>query len=592
MDGFNAVSRGVYIADNLEFLRALNDACVDLVCIDPPFAKNETFGKKNNRAKDPLKPPLSRAEKDNELRLLAEWGIRNTRDAERAKIVWPETAYQDIWSWEKDIHEDWVESLDRDYPAIGKVIDATRYTHSEGTAAYVCFMAIRLIEIHRVLKPTGSLYLHCDHTANGYLRQLLDAIFGNGENGSPGFRNGIIWQRAITRKGNLTRGLANDADTIFRYSKSTEYTWNPNAVTIPYDLEDLDVKTQQKYNQRDKDGRLYQLTSIVAPMQDPSSRLTYEVMGVTRTWRWSKERMAQEIAAGKVIQTKAGNVPRQIRYLDEQKGKTINNIWTDIITLNSQETERTGYPTQKPVALAERIIAASSNVGDVVLDCFAGCAYSAIAAEKLGRRWVACDLNPRAWTVFKRQFNKPSLALLTCDDQTSGQQVMADNPVVTIHGPGQLPVRTSLVREDAPKAFQLPERKFKVPASIIPEAEMLVELLKLSDYKAWCCGFANRRPDGTIVETTRNFHLDHIAPKSRENTGTSNNIQNRAPLCPYHNIRKNNRRVGLAEYRQEIADAGELMVNTLGDLINLDWAQEQAMQIYGRAFARRNPPGG
>ena len=527
MDEFNAVSRGVYIADNLELLRALNDACVDLVCIDPPFAKNETFGKKNNKARDPLKPPLSQAEKDNELRLLAEWGIRNPRDAERAKIVWPETAYKDIWSWEKDIHESWVESLEQYYPAVGKVIDATRYTHSEGTAAYLCFMALRLIEIHRVLKATGSLYLHCDHTTNSYLRLLVDAVFGKDN-----FRNDIIW--SYQRWTGATQTFQRMHDTIFFYAKSEGATFNQ--LTEAYS-----VKSQHR-------GRRHS---------------TFD-------------------GSGKI---------QQVYTEDSSQQEAMRDVW-EISYLNSQARERVGYPTQKPVELAERVIASSSNPGDVVLDCFAGCAYTAVAAERLGRRWVACDLNPRAWTVFKRQFNKPSLALLTCDDQTSGQQVMADNPVVTIHGPGQLPARTSPVREDEPKAFQLPERKFKVPASIIPEAEMLVELLKLSDYKAWCCGFANRRPDGAIVETTRNFHLDHIAPKSRENTGTSNNIQNRAPLCPYHNIRKNNRRVGLAEYRQEIADAGELMVNTLGDLINLDWAQEQAMQIYGRAFARRNPPGG
>ena len=157
--------------------------------------------------------------------------------------------------------------------------------------------------------------------------------------------------------------------------------------------------------------------------------------------------------------------------------------------------------------------------------------------------------------------------------------------------PNQLPIRTSPENETAPPVFRLPERKFKVAASIIPEPEMLTELLKLSDYKAWCCGFANRRPDGRIIQTTRNFHLDHIAPKSKENTGTSNDIQNRAPMCPYHNIRKNNRRVPLAEYRQEIADAGELMVDTTNDLINLDYAFQEANKLFGIAWAKKYPIG-
>ena len=288
---------------------------------------------------------------------------------------------------------------------------------------------------------------------------------------------------------------------------------------------------------------------------------------------------------GLIVQQSPGAVPRLKRYLDEMAGNPLDTIWDDIKPLQANSRERTGYPTQKPVALAERIITASSNPGDVVLDCFAGCAYTAVAAERLGRQWAACDINPRAWTVFKRQFNKPSLALLTCNDQTTGQQVLGDNPTVTIHGPQELPQRTSPVTEPQIRDLKLPERKFKVPASLIPEPEMLEKLLELSDYTAWCCGFANRRPDGSVIRTTRNFHLDHIAPKSKE--GTSNEIQNRAPMCPYHNIRKNNRQVALSQYRQEIAYAGEMMVNSINDLINLDYALAEAMKMYGQAYAAK-----
>jgi hypothetical protein len=244
--------------------------------------------------------------------------------------------------------------------------------------------------------------------------------------------------------------------------------------------------------------------------------------------------------------------------------------------------ERTGYPTQKPVALAERIIQASSNPGDVVLDCFAGCAYAAMAAERLERQWAACDINLRAWTTFKRQFSKPSLAVLDCNDETTGQQVLGNNPMVTIHGPHELPVRTSPDRETTPKTFFiLPERRFKVPASIIPEREMLEFLLDLSGYAAWCCGFANRRPDGTVVRTTNNFHLDHIDPKSKDG---SHQITNRAPLCPHHNIRKNNRPVALREYRMEISQAGEMLDDVLVDLA---WAYQQALDRYALAMAQR-----
>ncbi len=554
MAEFNAINRGVYIADNLYFLRAVNTESVDLVCIDPPFAKNETFGRKKANDKDPLKPPLTPAERDNELRLLASWGIKTPADADAARINWPETAYKDFWSWENDIHEDWLVDLRRTHEPIADLINVTRYTHSEGTAAYLCYMAIRLLEIHRVLKPTGSLYLHCDHTTNGYLRQLLDAVFGK-EN----FRNAIVWH--YNKWTNAAAYFQRNHDTVLFYAKSAATQYNKQFVMTAH---------KERIIARGWDRNVVQ-------------------GGVRQLLVYDREKAAKEMSKDKY--------DRVVFRDDNDDGTAMSDVWVDINYLASGSKERTGYPTQKPIALAERIIAASSNPDDVVLDCFAGCAYVAVAAERLERRWVACDLQPRSWTVFKRQFNKPQLALLTCHDLTTGQQVLSDNPIVTIHGPKQLPEREYWPGEgpdaDVPpvKDFILPEPKFKVPASIIPEPEMLRDLLKLSGYTAWCCGFANRRPDGKIVETVRNFHLDHIAPKSKENTGTSNDIQNRAPMCPYHNIRKNNRRVGLAEYRQEIADAGELMVDTVNDLINLDYALVEANRLFGIAWAKKYPMG-
>ena len=554
MAEFNAINRGVYIADNLYFLRAVNTESVDLVCIDPPFAKNETFGRKKANDKDPLKPPLTPAERDNELRLLASWGINTPADADAARINWPETAYKDFWSWENDIHEDWLVDLRRTHEPVADLINVTRYTHSEGTAAYLCYMAIRLLEIHRILKPTGSLYLHCDHTANGYLRQLLDAVFGK-EN----FRNAIVWH--YNKWTNAAAYFQRNHDTVLFYAKSAATQYNKQFVMTAH---------KERIIARGWDRNVVQ-------------------GGVRQLLVYDREKAAKEMSKDKY--------DRIVFRDDNNDGTAMSDVWVDINYLSSGSKERTGYPTQKPVALAERIIAASSNPNDVVLDCFAGCAYVAVAAERLERRWVACDLQPRSWTVFKRQFNKPQLTLLTCHDLTTGQQVLSDNPIVTIHGPKQLPEREYVPGEgpdaDVPpvKDLRLPEPKFKVPASIIPESEMLRDLLKLSGYTAWCCGFANRRPDGKIVETVRNFHLDHIAPKSKENTGTSNDIQNRAPMCPYHNIRKNNRRVGLAEYRQEIADAGELMVDTVNDLINLDYALVEANRLFGIAWAKKYPMG-
>ena len=570
---FNAVNRGVYVADNLDFLRALNDECVDLVCIDPPFDKNETF------TADRLRPALTEAERENELRLLARWGIATPEQAADKGLEWPPDnavrgGYKDIWRWEQDIHQEWLDTIETAYPAVHALIESTRLTHSSGRAAYLCFMAVRLLEIHRVLKPAGSLYLHCDHNANGYLRQLLDAVFGNGEDGRPGLRNEIVW-RSTSAHSDAKR-YGSNTETIFFYSKSDNWTWNPQYT--PY--EDA---YRARFRRSDPDGRVWTDFSLSARGLSGGG-YQYEYKGASDLWRVPLATMERLDAEGRLHFTSRGGIRRK-RYLDEMQGRALQQLWDDIPPINSQARERTGYPTQKPVALAERIIAASSNPGDIVLDCFAGCAYVGVAAERLGRRWVACDFNPRAWTVFKRQFNKPQLALLCCNDETTGQQVLASEPVVTIHGPDELPARTSPERAITLQPFSPPERRFKKSA-LMSESEMLNELLALSDYKAWCCGFANRREDGSVVRRDWNFHLDHIDPKA---AGGINEIINRAPMCPHHNIRKSNRLVALREYRNQIADAGEMMVSNAGDLIDLGWAQSQVLAIHARYFILRRP---
>ena len=571
--GFNAVNRGVYVADNLDFLRALNDECIDLVCIDPPFDKNETF------TAERLRPPLTEAERQNELRLLARWGIATPEQAADRGLEWPPDnavrgGYKDIWRWEQDIHQEWPDTIETAHPAVHSLIEATRLTHSNGRAAYLCFMAVRLLEIHRVLKPMGSLYLHCDHNANGYLRQLLDAVFGNGENGRPGFRNEIIWRSTSAHSDSRRYGA--NTETIYFYTKSGEWTWNPQY--MPYD-----DRYRARFRRSDPDGRVWADDSLSARGL-AGGGYQYEYQGASDLWRVPLATMQRLDAEGRLHFPSRGGIRRK-RSPDEMPGRAVQQLWDDIPLLNSQARERAGYPTQKPVALAERIIAAGTNPGDIVLDCFAGCAYVGVAAERLGRRWIACDFNPRAWTVFKRQFNKPQLALLCCNDATTGQQVLASEPVVTIHGPDELPARTSPERAITLQPFTPPERRFKKSA-LMSESEMLNELLALSDYQAWCCGFANRREDGSIVRRDWNFHLDHIDPKA---AGGINEIINRAPMCPHHNIRKSNRLVALREYRNQIADAGEMMVSRTSDLIDLGWAQSQVLEIHARYFIARRP---
>ncbi len=254
---FNGVNRGVYIADNLDFLRRINTNSVDLVCIDPPFAKNDTF------TADQLKPPIEKDELDNEKRLLKIWDITTAKQADNAGIAWPDDpkskgGYQDTWSWDKDIHQDWVDGIKATHPAVNMLIETSREIHGDGVAAYLAFMAIRLFEIHRILKPTGSLYLHCDHTADGYLRQLLDGVFGSGGEGKPGFRNAISWRRTHSKNAVSSRYGANH-DTIFYYGKSESGGFYKDQAFRPYD------DAVPAGYQKDKAGRYYALSPLHAP---------------------------------------------------------------------------------------------------------------------------------------------------------------------------------------------------------------------------------------------------------------------------------------------------------------------------------------
>lgn len=268
-----------------------------------------------------------------------------------------------------------------------------------GIQHYIDWMKGRLVELHRVLKSTGSLYLHCDPHASHYLKVALDGIFGFDR-----FRNEIIWQRTLA-KGLMTRRLPNNHDVLLTYQKGGAATWNAEEVFQGYDATDLDEKTREKYSLRDEDGRRYQLTSLINPNPDRPN-LTYEFLGITRVWRWTKERMQEAYDRGLVVQSRPGNVPRLKRYLDEQRGRPIGDVWVDIPPINSRARERLGYPTQKPEALLERIIRASSVPGDIVLDPFCGCGTTVAVADRLKRRWIGIDISATAVEIMRRRLLK------------------------------------------------------------------------------------------------------------------------------------------------------------------------------------------
>ena len=279
--------------------------------------------------------------------------------------------------------------------------------------AYLVMMAPRLVELHRVLKPTGSIYLHCDSTAAHYLRLLMDATFGKEK-----FRTQIVWKRTSahsdTRQGRKQHGRI--ADFILFYTKSESWTWNP--IYSPYDQDYID---QFYRHVEEETGRRYQLDNMTGPGEARKGNPSYEVMGVTRYWRYSREQMDRLIAEGRVVQTSPGAVPRYKRYLDEMPGVPLQDVWTDIKPIGSRAKERLGYPTQKPQALLERIITSSSNPGDVVLDPFCGCGTAVAAAEKLGRNWMGIDVTHLAVALMKSRIKTAFSLLPGRDYQVVGE---------------------------------------------------------------------------------------------------------------------------------------------------------------------------
>ena len=347
----------LYYGDNLDILRSREyfpDECVDLIYLDPPFNSNRNYN----------------------VLFKSESGADS-----QAQI----TAFEDTWHW-GETAEATLEDLVANAP--DKVVTAItallELIDRNQMMAYLVMMTARLVELHRVLKPTGSLYLHCDPTASHYLKIVLDTIFLPEQ-----FRNEIIWKRQSAHndraQGNVLH-MGRIHDVILFYTKTASAT--RNSVYVPYDTDYI----RRAYKHVDEDGRRYSLGDLTAPGGAAKGNPFYEVMGVSRYWRYSKENMEKLIEEGRVIQTNPGNVPVQKRYLDEMPGIALQDLWSDIKHLAAQAKERLGYPTQKPEALLERIICASSNEGDVVLDPFCGCGTAIAAAHKLGRKWIGIDI--------------------------------------------------------------------------------------------------------------------------------------------------------------------------------------------------------
>jgi DNA modification methylase len=346
----------LYYGDNLDVLRRhVEDASVDLVYLDPPFNSNVTYN-------------LLFAEHD------------GTRAASQIK------AFNDTWQWDEEA----ARSCDLVIEAGGKPSQAMQAFRTllgdSDMMAYLAMMAPRLIELRRVLKPTGSLYLHCDATAAAYLKVLLDSVFGPDQ-----FRNEIIWKRTSGHSDARRYGQVHDV--ILYVTKTDDATWNPTFQ--PYEQSYV----EQYYRYSDPNGRRFMSGDLgAAGLQ--GGGYDYEWKGVRRVWRCPIETMTKLDQEGRIFYTKNG-IPRMKRYLDESKGLPMQDVWTDLEALRSWHAERLGYPTQKPESLLERIIAASSKPGDVVLDPFCGCGTTIAAAQKMERQWIGIDVTNLAISLIR-----------------------------------------------------------------------------------------------------------------------------------------------------------------------------------------------
>jgi site-specific DNA-methyltransferase (adenine-specific) len=358
----------LFFGDNLDVLRQhIKEESVDLIYLDPPFNSNANYN-------------VLFAERD------------GTQAASQIR------AFHDTWHWDQAAAEAYEEFVVSAPHEASQALQAFRaLLGCNDMLAYLSMMAPRVVELHRVLKPTGSLYLHCDPTASHYLKVILDAIFGKDN-----FRNEIIWKRVHTVKGNFGQGskfFGPNVDSIFFYSKSPDYHFT--SIFKEYTEKYVD----QFYRFKESDGRRYRLISMIGPGGAAKGNPHYEFLGVLKYWRYSKESMDRLLKQGLIVQTKPGSVPQRKQYLDQGKGVAIQSLWDDIEALGASAKERLGYPTQKPEALLQRIITASSRPGDVVLDPFCGCGTALAVAQRLNRKWIGIDVTHLAIALIKTRLN-------------------------------------------------------------------------------------------------------------------------------------------------------------------------------------------
>ena len=354
-------SNKLYFGDNLDILREnVADESVDLIYLDPPFNSNATY---------------------NVL-------FRERSGEESAAQI---TAFEDTWRWTIESEIAYQEVITQGPRRLGDLLQSMRgFLGQNDMMAYLTMMAQRMAELHRVLKPTGSIYLHCDSTASHYLKLMMDAVFD-----PRNFRNEIIWRRTTSHSD--AKGLGRVHDTILFYNKGAGFTWNE----IFHELDPDYVKNYYRYT--DPDGRVFMSGDLSGAGTGPARN--FGDRGLIpppsgRHWMYDDGGIQKLLQEDRIYWTRNG-VPRLKVYLDENPGYSAQDVWTDIQPLRSWHKERLGYDTQKPESLLERIILSSSNEGDVVLDPFCGCGTAVAVAERLKRRWIGIDITHLSISLMK-----------------------------------------------------------------------------------------------------------------------------------------------------------------------------------------------
>ena len=440
----NVANRTLFTGDNLDVMRGINSECIDLIYLDPPFNSNQDFA-----------APIG---------------------SEAAGA-----AFKDTWTLQ-DVDLAWHGQIADQHPGLYAIIDAAGECHGTSMKAYLIMMGVRLLEMKRLLKPTGSIYLHCDPTASHYLKMVMDAIFDQRN-----YRNEIVWKRNTGNSAGRQFGRIHDI--LLYFSKTSSRVWNPIAGETFSD-------EQLSRFKKDEAGRYYTGQDLTAPnhSKEPSFTWRGTTPGNTRRWAHSHDALEELWKSGKILLKKDGS-PRLDglkAYLDEMPGPRVQSIWADVPRVSNTGKERVGYPTQKPLKLLERIIKASSNEGQMILDPFCGCATACVAAEHLQREWIGIDLSEKAADLVRHRLADATGMFGKITHRTD------------------LPVRTDVY-----------------------------QMKHYSNFKNVLYGQQEGKCAGCkVLFPFRNLTVDHIIPKSR---GGQDNEENLQLLCGACNSMKGNR---------------------------------------------------